>query len=131
VRYAAYEGGRVVLRGGFPFWGPVQCDPQRRAVTVPGAARLRYTSDGTYPVPIRPDWAVSRTAVTIDGDTLSIDDVGPGAAAAPLRVVPVVLREDGKEALGEVYEVHPNAMAAGGVRALAPLAAVEDLEQKE
>jgi hypothetical protein len=123
VRYAGYEGGRVVLRGGFPFWGPVRYDPRRRSVSAPGAARLRYTADGTYPVPIRPDWPASRTAITVDGDTLSLDDTRDGRDG-PLRVVPIVLREDGTEALGDVYQVGASAVVP-------PLAAVEDLSRKE
>jgi hypothetical protein len=123
VRYAAYERGEVVLRGGFPFWGPVRYDARRRAVGVPGADRLRYTADGTYPVPIRPNWTLSRSAVTVDGDTLALDGLPPGAPG-PLRVVPIVLREDGKEALGDIYQV-------GDSEVVPPYAAVEDLSQKE
>ena len=121
VRYAAYKGGEIVLRGGFPFWGPVT--QRQRRVTVPGAARLRFTADGTYPVPIRPDWKLSPSATTIDGDTLDL-----GAHSTPpdakVLVVPIVLREDGKEALGDVYRV-------GSTGVIPPLAAVEDLSQKE
>jgi hypothetical protein len=38
--------------------------------------------------------------------------------------VPIVLREDGKVALGDVYQV-------GSSTVVSPLAAVEDLRQKE
>jgi hypothetical protein len=140
VRYACYERGRVVLRGGFPFWGPVLYDPPRRRLSAPGAARLRYTADGTYPVPIRPDWPVSRTAVTVGGDTLSLDDI-PNASDAPLRVVPLrvvplVVRDDGREALGDVYEVpsggpFPGPSGERGALRVPPLAAVEDLSREE
>ena len=127
VRYAAYDGPTPALQGGFPFWGPVRYDPPRGVLTVPGAARLRFTTDGTSPVPLRPDWAPSRSALTIEGDTLS----GAGTSLAPgasLRVVPVVVREDGKEALGDVYQVPYEGREA---LLLAPLAAVEDLRRKE
>jgi hypothetical protein len=130
VRYAAHEGNRVVLQGGFPAWGPVLLDPERGVVEAPGANRVRYTTDGTYPVPIRPDWARSRSAETVAGDRLALGDSPSGATAKPLRVVPIVLREDGKEALGDVYEV-AQPPTGGGVRALAPVAAVEDLGQRE
>jgi hypothetical protein len=131
MRYAAFAGGEVVLRGGFPFFGPVRFDPSRRTVTCPGSRRLRYTTDGTYPVPIRPDWAPSRTTSTVEGDTLSLDGVGREGEAVMVRVVPVVVREDGKEAFGDVYEVRPNDVALNGAMEVPPLAAVEDLSQKE
>jgi hypothetical protein len=104
----------------------VRYDPPRGVLTVPGAARLRYTTDGTSPVPLRPDWAPSRSAVTIEGDTLSRAEtsLAPGAS---LRVVPVVVRDDGKEALGDVYQVPYEGREA---LLLAPLAAVEDLSRE-
>ena len=107
-------------------WGPVRYDPQRRHLSVPGAARLRYTTDGTYPVPIRPDWALSRSAGTIEGDTFLLDHhaIPPDAR---VLVVPIVLREDGKEALGDVYDISRE----GPSPIIPPLAAVEDLSQKE
>jgi hypothetical protein len=151
VRYVAYERGKPALAGGYPWFGPALFEPGRRTCSVPGARRLRYTSDGSYPVPIRPDWAVSRSAVTIEGDTLDLGrllgSAGTGSRKA-LRVVPVVEREDGKEALGDVYELGAAALealdaldgAAGGgaghgaeqgALVVPPLAAVEDLGQKE
>jgi hypothetical protein len=131
VRYVAYAGGQVVLRGGFPSFGPTLFDAARRTVAIPGATRLRSTVDGSYPVPIRPDRAHSRTATTTAGDTLSLPDVWPAGRAPRLLVVPIVEREDGKEALGDVFEVDLGAPPAAGVLALPPLAAVEDLQQKE
>jgi hypothetical protein len=132
VRYAAYAGNEVVLRGGFPFFGPARWDAAKRTVSVFGATRLRYTLDGTYPVPIRPDWALSRSAVVVVGDTLSLDGmVSQGQAGVTLRVVPIVVREDGKEALGDTYAVGLGAAQAPGVVELSPLAAVEDLSKKE
>ena len=120
-----------MLQGGFPFWGPVLHDPRRRLLAVPGAVRLRYTTDGTFPVPLRPDRAPSRTAVTIQGDTLSVAEASP-APGAPLRVVPIVVREDGKEALGDVYEVPSEGPSGvGGPLVVPPLAAVEDLSREE
>ena len=113
VRYAAYEGATAVLQGGFPFWGPVLSDPRRRLLAVPGAVRLRFTTDGTLPVPLRPDRAPSRTAVTIDGDTLAVAEASP-APGAPLLVVPVVVREDGKETLGDVFEAPPGGPPGAG-----------------
>jgi hypothetical protein len=138
VRYAAFAGDEVVLQGGFPRFGPVRYDPQRHTVASPGARRLRYTTDGSYPVPIRPDWALSRTATTVEGDTLSLAGLVPAGrtATTTVHVVPIVVREDGKEALGDVYalrlnEVPASGTPAGGAIVLSPLAAVEDLSQKE
>ena len=125
VRYAAYENDSPVLQGGFPFWGPAHYDSRQRTVTIPGATRLRFTADGTYPVPIRPDWQLSRTARTTEGDTLLLEEHAIPPTARAL-VVPIVLREDGKEALGNVYEVGPEASPI-----IPPLAAIEDLFQKE
>jgi hypothetical protein len=139
VRYAAFEGDRVALRGGFPYFGPTLWDAARRAVTIPGASHLRATVDGSYPVPIRPDWTLSRSAAAVEGDTSSLDDLPRPAGGAPLRVVPIVMREDGKEALGDVYEIPigDGACREGapapptGPVIVPPMAAVEDLSQNE
>ena len=120
-----------MLQGGFPFWGPVRYDPRRRVLAVPGAVRLRYTTDGTFPVPLRPGPGALAHRGDHQGDTLSVAEASP-APGAPLRVVPVVVREDGKEALGDVYEVPPEGPSGvGGPLVVPPLAAVEDLSREE
>jgi hypothetical protein len=134
VRYAAYEAGRVVIGGGYPHFGCTTYDPAAATITHPGAERLRYTADGTYPVSVRPEWARSPSAVTVDGDTLHVGDL----LESVVRLVPIVYREDGKEITGDVYEVSlapsvsteafqasSSQPAAGARWLIPPLAAVE------
>jgi hypothetical protein len=129
VRFAAFQSGEIALAGGYPHFGPVFFDAARGTVTCPGAARLRFTVDGTYPVPVRPDWALAGQATTLEGETLRL----PSPAPAVLHLVPIVLREDGKEALGDVYRVstaagaEPAGQHDGSVAMVPPLAAVEDV----
>ncbi|MBI3973110.1 MAG: beta-galactosidase [Chloroflexi bacterium] len=107
VRYAALERGRVVLTGGYPVFGSTIYDPAAGTITHRGAARLRYTTDGSYPVRVRPEWALSPTAATVEGDSLATARLGveTPATLATVRLVPIVLREDGQEVTGDVYEV--------------------------